>query len=640
MFCPQTFDTAAAKDDHILEHFAQETCLRCDRNLIRIGGSLYTKHDTSICVGKAIKSEDHLQMPTVVSFTTENHSECVLNSSKYVDGLEGDDDFSSTQILSIKEEQLDTFNENSDDSIDRQNYSSDFETNELNIQPICSLIVNSQEHQSTSYNTEPSIEVKVEAGPGPLETRDIKLFIEHTTDEQNVTKIICDLCGMEFGSKSNLSKHKMKLHYISSQSHKKNCNACGRIFDTEADRDVHRTECSGEQGKRFRKQSSFDMQCDLCSRLLKTDQSYRTHMKRVHGRNVTKYKCKRCRNVFNKEFSLQNHQCNKKLIEIITCNFCGKNFIQKASLENHILRMHSVTDVVCKICKRHFDNQVEYDSHKDECSKSAKHDSIQNRAPCECDICGRQMSNIYTLKKHKTLFHSSPGAIFCSVCGKLFSVADERDEHQLQCELRRKMGTLKLTGKFECDYCHRVIKRKSELRRHMVMKHAPGGHSLKCKSCKTIFLQESSLQSHKCKGRNTSYKDLVPCECCGKIVSRGALKTHQIAFHSPPGTIFCRTCFKIFPSDAELLAHRPRCKKVKFQSPRECKSCGKVMSSAGTLSRHKITQHSAPGTIFCKHCAKRFKTVEELNAHMQECSLKRKMQKIKKRNQLPNDQIE
>lgn len=68
MFCPQTFDTAAAKDDHVLEHFAQETCVDCNRNLIRIGGSLYTKHDAAICSIRTPKSET----------TVEPHSSLAL----------------------------------------------------------------------------------------------------------------------------------------------------------------------------------------------------------------------------------------------------------------------------------------------------------------------------------------------------------------------------------------------------------------------------------------------------------------------------------------------------------------------------------------------------------------------------------
>lgn len=50
MFCTQTFESAAAKDEHILEHFAQETCDDCKQNLIRIGGNLYILHSSITCI--------------------------------------------------------------------------------------------------------------------------------------------------------------------------------------------------------------------------------------------------------------------------------------------------------------------------------------------------------------------------------------------------------------------------------------------------------------------------------------------------------------------------------------------------------------------------------------------------------------
>lgn len=50
LFCTQTFDTAFDKDDHILQHFIHETCLKCNLDLIRIGGKLYAEHNTTTCI--------------------------------------------------------------------------------------------------------------------------------------------------------------------------------------------------------------------------------------------------------------------------------------------------------------------------------------------------------------------------------------------------------------------------------------------------------------------------------------------------------------------------------------------------------------------------------------------------------------
>lgn len=68
----------------------------------------------------------------------------------------------------------------------------------------------------------------------------------------------------------------------------------------------------------------------------------------------------------------------------------------------------------------------------------------------------------------------------------------------------------------------------------------------------------------------------------GKIVTRGAMKTHQLALHSP-GTIYCRDCFKVFGNTDELHSHRKQCKSKlkKEESNKEspCHVCGKILAS-------------------------------------------------------------
>lgn len=145
-------------------------------------------------------------------------------------------------------------------------------------------------------------------------------------------------------------------------------------------------------------------------------------------------------------------------------------------------------------------------------------------------------------------------------------------------------------------------------------------------------MKETSHQNHLCRGKrqNSEQSMLIACEICGKTLSRGALKTHRTIFHSPLGTLFCRTCFKIFPCADTLNTHKVQCGlKSKVSLP--CNFCGKILSSIKSLARHKISLHSTPGTvIFCKTCVKKFKTIDELNAHIPECSLRRKIKRSKK----------
>ena len=66
LFCQQTFDSAADKNDHILEHFAQETCTECNENLIRIGAYMYVRHTEATCIKRTVISEENVESCTAI----------------------------------------------------------------------------------------------------------------------------------------------------------------------------------------------------------------------------------------------------------------------------------------------------------------------------------------------------------------------------------------------------------------------------------------------------------------------------------------------------------------------------------------------------------------------------------------------
>lgn len=210
MFCPQTFGTAAAKDDHVLEHFAQETCLECNRNLIRIGGSLYTKHDSSICVERTLKIEPRtVEPPTTESFATQSHTE---SDSKYAGNFEGDFNVPSTTSVSVKieeeEEEEDTSDDGSMDCTEPlPNYSSDSQSNKLLKQPDYSPHVESFEvhlpHSGESgsqrnifkdeedIETTESLEQNDESALGQCDENEL---------QPSENSVFCSLCGRLFNT--------------------------------------------------------------------------------------------------------------------------------------------------------------------------------------------------------------------------------------------------------------------------------------------------------------------------------------------------------------------------------------------------------------------------------------------------------
>uniref|UniRef100_A0A8D0L2Z7 Zinc finger protein 592 n=1 Tax=Sphenodon punctatus TaxID=8508 RepID=A0A8D0L2Z7_SPHPU len=87
--------------------------------------------------------------------------------------------------------------------------------------------------------------------------------------------------------------------------------------------------------------------CRECSQWISDRETYVSHMKRYHGRNMKRYPCRQCERSFNASNSLRrhirnNHDTAKK---IYTCWYCtdeNQTFLQPFMLENHISLMHGI----------------------------------------------------------------------------------------------------------------------------------------------------------------------------------------------------------------------------------------------------------------------------------------------------------
>lgn len=215
-----------------------------------------------------------------------------------------------------------------------------------------------------------------------------------------------------------------------------------------------------------------------------------------------------------------------------------------------------------------------------------------------------KMKTIFSspFSKHEVLFHSPAHVLFCKICAKTFAMADERDTHQIECGLQKRMTAHRAKGSFECFMCKKAYTTNSELRRyahhfiiikkinllpiwriilvmnlfsfcrHVRVKHESDNY--KCTTCNAVFVLAATLQNHKCREKPQYPNGIkLPCELCGKIINKSSLKSHRILFHSPPGTIICRTCTRTFSTNEEKDAHLFECKE---SLRRQCEICNKV----------------------------------------------------------------
>lgn len=366
LFCAQTFNSAVEKDDHILEHFAHETCGECNRSLIRIGGNLYTLHNVATCVAKDYDEDDH----DAVSF-----------DESYLE------DVSSKLTTVLMEGVYMKSDPNENDETNEQN-PFDFETPTFHT-----------EEESTTNTSDCMTQSTVESNPddnyNKFFAQDIK---PHFLMANSIDPV------REFGWNSSFPETKIKRRVVNGRIE---CEICGQFFHRYAlyrhRRDVH---------------NPIVCVCDICNTKFKSEEYLQRHKRYKHGVSPRILKCQICNETFRKEVSMRFHQCP------------GMN-------------MTNSTPEPLKV------------------------DEVKKGIPCE--MCGKEFSRKQTLQKHKVLFHSQTGTIYCNICGRLFATEMDRNSHQVECELKKRIQHA--SNPMPCEICGKVLSRKGALQRHKQLVH-------------------------------------------------------------------------------------------------------------------------------------------------------------------------
>lgn len=95
------------------------------------------------------------------------------------------------------------------------------------------------------------------------------------------------------------------------------------------------------------KQKPCSWTCRECSQWLPDRETYVSHMKKSHGKNVKRYPCRQCDQSFSISNSLRRHVRNNHdtAKKVYTCWYCTdevQTFPQLSMLENHISLMHGI----------------------------------------------------------------------------------------------------------------------------------------------------------------------------------------------------------------------------------------------------------------------------------------------------------
>lgn len=496
LFCPQTFDNASAKDDHILEHFSQETCTECDQKLLRIGNNLYTLHNAVTCVKIVPKLEHNVCRST--KSTPSDVEQPAYDLWKYNEDspkLDTDLDTEMTvedHQIKIEATPYDEAEQFTFNNCDESSGSSDI--------PATSFFVKSTQVDDTSIEIDDTNEqTQEDANHSTHHNRSsFSILSGQKTDvgcssKSSVFNTKCGICQKLFFNEVGLSMHMKSVHIISDGYE---CDICWKRVKTKNGLHIHKRYAHDETGiwkfkcksckASFMQESSLQqhkcgekLKCELCEKSgFNSTFALKSHIAFKHrtGRNTINYVCKLCTRSFENAEQRDDHRmvCSykrnirvSKICGELWCDVCLSKFDNNSLLRKHIQSMHSdCQKFECNSCCAVFLMQSSYDNHF--CTNPLKNRSNKKSERVSCQKCSKELCNRTALQKHNVFFHSLPGTLYCSLCAQTFKTPEELKTHRIDCVLKRKMQRYK---RYECNLCDFIAKTQISLRDHITKNH-------------------------------------------------------------------------------------------------------------------------------------------------------------------------
>ena len=248
---------------------------------------------------------------------------------------------------------------------------------------------------------------------------------------------LCPHCGKKVAGKQKLQIHIDRMHPDAGDKNF-TCDFCGKGFIYQNSFNQHKFCCKKQpylkkvmEGRKEYykkvnqkvKEKNFRLKisakCRYCDLAFNKRDEIKEHYESNHPGQPIKidglktYDCEVCKEVFlivknRTKHMLQYHPEEYQQKNENTCHICGLQSKSAEGLKNHKLRAHPKKVEVhrCQPCKKTFNSKSKYDAHVK-----------QSHSPVNCDICHKQMSCDYLMRKHRVTVHGiEDGAFFCPIC--------------------------------------------------------------------------------------------------------------------------------------------------------------------------------------------------------------------------------
>lgn len=287
-YCPETFQSRAARITHTGVHFKSKSCLSCKKILICINGDWYDLHASVEC-HKENSQPKHNDSDGINDVKVE----------EFVDYTADD--------MCVKSEQNDSdSNVTGDDLLfdDQPNLHHQIEVNLLpEIEnPIVKVDLRRTKIKKTKYSipkkakvaVKPSIVKKEKSSNSNVKVdkaHKVRKKIDKVTflDHRPKSTCICDICNKTLGTFSSLRNHIINIHCLSDKSQRASCNECGQTFSTPGNLNSHK--------KIHLKCKAYV--CTYCGRGFNQLHNLKEHTNRHTGEKP--YKCTVCDKVKRRE---------------------------------------------------------------------------------------------------------------------------------------------------------------------------------------------------------------------------------------------------------------------------------------------------------------------------------------------------
>lgn len=164
----------------------------------------------------------------------------------------------------------------------------------------------------------------------------------------NKREYIC-FCGKIFRLKSVYQRHFNVVH-MGEKNYK--CDQCPKSFAVKAHLENHREAIHTIQ---------TGIPCDKCGLVLKNNETLKKHL--IYHL-PPRYQCTTCFKMFHENKKLQDHQSVHTTLEF-SCTFCAQSYRLDSQLQRHIKRVHikEKTTFRCVICQSTFTRKSTYRDH-------------------------------------------------------------------------------------------------------------------------------------------------------------------------------------------------------------------------------------------------------------------------------------